>query len=43
MIYYGHVALYAGDGMIIHSPYPGTCVTYEAMNNMNVLDIRRVL
>lgn len=42
VIYYGHVALYAGDGMIIHSPYPGTCVTYEELLD-GIRDIRRVV
>ena len=42
VIYYGHVAIYAGDGMIIHSPYPGTCVTYEEILD-GVRDIRRVV
>lgn len=43
VIYYGHVGLYAGDGMIIHSPYPGTCVSYESVYDQEIQDIRRVL
>ncbi|NUP45324.1 MAG: hypothetical protein HOY76_51940 [Streptomyces sp.] len=37
IIFYGdyhHVALYAGDGMVLHAPKPGTVVRYEAMSDM---------
>lgn len=37
IIFYGdhhHVGLYAGDGMVLHAPKPGTVVRYEAMSNM---------
>ncbi len=43
VIYYGHVGLYAGDGMVIHAPYPGTCVSYESVYDQEISDIRRVL
>ncbi|MBE6017328.1 MAG: NlpC/P60 family protein [Lachnospiraceae bacterium] len=43
VIYYGHVGLYAGDGMIIHSPYPGTCVSYESVYDQEIQDIRRII
>ncbi len=26
-----HVGLYAGNGQVLHAPYPGTNVRYEAM------------
>jgi cell wall-associated NlpC family hydrolase len=30
----GHVGLYAGNGMIIHAPYPGKVVRYESMSTI---------
>ncbi|MCC9704754.1 NlpC/P60 family protein [Streptomyces sp. MNU76] len=30
----GHVGLYAGNGMVLHSPYPGTVVRYESMSTI---------
>ncbi|MEU7042361.1 NlpC/P60 family protein [Streptomyces varsoviensis] len=30
----GHIGLYAGNGMVLHAPYPGTNVRYEPMSNM---------
>ncbi|WP_189781657.1 C40 family peptidase [Streptomyces capitiformicae] len=30
----GHVGLYAGNGTIIHSPYPGKVVRYESMSTI---------
>ncbi|MFI0721079.1 NlpC/P60 family protein [Streptomyces sp. NPDC021224] len=29
-----HVGFYAGDGMVLHAPKPGTVVRYEAMSDM---------
>ena len=43
IIYYGHVGLYAGDGMMIHAPYPGTCVSYEEVYLEDIQDIRRII
>ena len=43
VIYYGHVGLYAGDGMVIHLPYPGECVTYTGVYVQDILDIRRIV
>lgn len=43
VIYYGHVGLYAGEGMLIHSPHPGACVSYETVYIQDILDIRRIL
>ncbi|MFI1967780.1 hypothetical protein BLA24_01000 [Streptomyces cinnamoneus] len=37
VLFYGdlhHVGLYAGNGMTLHAPKPGTNVRYEAMSNM---------
>jgi len=37
VIFYGdqhHVALYAGNGQVIHAPRTGTVVRYESINNM---------
>ncbi|MDX3075236.1 NlpC/P60 family protein [Streptomyces sp. NPDC088354] len=37
VIFYGdmhHVALYAGNGMVLHAPRTGTVVRYESINNM---------
>ena len=45
VIYYGdmhHVGMYAGNGMVIHAPYPGARVRYERMSNMPVAAVVRV-
>jgi cell wall-associated NlpC family hydrolase len=37
VLFYGdlhHVALYAGNGMVLHAPRTGTTVRYESINNM---------
>lgn len=37
VIFYGdhhHVGFYAGDGMVLHAPKPGTVVRYESIGNM---------
>jgi cell wall-associated NlpC family hydrolase len=37
VIFYGdahHVGLYAGNGMVLHAPKPGSSVRYEAMSDM---------
>jgi cell wall-associated NlpC family hydrolase len=37
VIFYGdhhHVGLYAGDGMVLHAPKPGTVVRYEPISDM---------
>ena len=42
--YPGHVAIYAGNGMVIHSPYPGRSVCYVDVTmsgSMYVIGIRR--
>jgi len=43
IIYPGHVALYVGDGLKVHSPYPGQTVTINSMYNMTILDVRRII
>ena len=43
LIYPGHVAIYVGDGLKVHSPYPGQVVTVNSMYNMPLLDIRRII
>lgn len=30
----GHVGLYAGNGMVLHAPYPGKVVRYESMSTI---------
>ncbi|MDX3639768.1 NlpC/P60 family protein [Streptomyces sp. MB09-02B] len=30
----GHVGLYAGNGMVLHAPYPGKVVRYESMGTI---------
>jgi cell wall-associated NlpC family hydrolase len=45
VIYYGdmhHVGMYAGNGMVIHAPYPGARVRYERMADMPVAAVVRV-
>ncbi|MEZ0066630.1 cell wall-associated NlpC family hydrolase [Streptacidiphilus sp. MAP12-20] len=45
VIYYGdmhHVGMYAGNGMIIHAPYPGARVRYESVRDMPAVAVVRV-
>jgi cell wall-associated NlpC family hydrolase len=45
VIYYSdhhHVGMYAGNGMVIHAPYPGARVRYEPVNSMPVAGVVRV-
>jgi cell wall-associated NlpC family hydrolase len=45
VIYYRdhhHVGMYAGNGMVIHAPYPGARVRYEPVNAMPVEGVVRV-
>ncbi|QMU68519.1 hypothetical protein GXP74_10015 [Streptacidiphilus sp. P02-A3a] len=45
VIYYGdmhHVGMYAGNGMVIHAPYPGARVRYERATDMPVVEVVRV-
>ena len=45
VIYYGdmhHVGMYAGNGMVIHAPYPGARVRYERASDMPVAEVVRV-
>ncbi|MFC1412471.1 NlpC/P60 family protein [Streptacidiphilus sp. N1-12] len=45
VIYYNdrhHVGMYAGNGMVIHAPYPGARVRYEPVNSMPVAGVVRV-
>ena len=45
VIYYGdmhHVGMYAGNGMVIHAPYPGARVRYERVTDMPVAEVVRV-
>jgi len=44
VFYYGgisHVAIYIGDGMIIHAPHPGAGVRYAKMSSMPFAGARR--
>ncbi|RAG85385.1 hypothetical protein DN069_12055 [Streptacidiphilus pinicola] len=36
-----HVGMYAGNGMIIHAPYPGARVRYESVDDMPVAAVVR--
>ena len=36
-----HVALYAGNGMVIHAPHPGSSVEYIKMSYMPYAGARR--
>ncbi|MHA6759325.1 C40 family peptidase [Streptacidiphilus sp. PAMC 29251] len=45
VIYYSdrhHVGMYAGNGMVIHAPYPGARVRYEPVNTMPVAGVVRI-
>lgn len=39
--YPGHVAMYIGNGQIIHSPYPGRTVCVASVDIMTITDVRR--
>lgn len=41
--YSGHVALYAGNGTIVHASNPRTGITYGNVNYRQILAVRRVL
>lgn len=43
IIYSGHVALYVGDGLKVHAPYPGATVTINSMYYAPILDVRRII
>ncbi|MET8243430.1 NlpC/P60 family protein [Streptomyces sp. NPDC005202] len=38
----GHVAMYAGNGRVIHAPYPGAPVRYDRVDMMPVSSVTRV-
>ncbi|MEY9835946.1 NlpC/P60 family protein [Streptacidiphilus sp. EB103A] len=45
VIYYGdmhHVGMYAGNGTVIHAPYPGARVRYERVGDMPVASVVRI-
>ncbi|MEF9882475.1 C40 family peptidase [Streptomyces sp. P9-A4] len=37
-----HVAIYAGNGQVIHAPYPGARVRYDPVNMMSHITVTRV-
>ncbi|MFE4825825.1 NlpC/P60 family protein [Streptomyces sp. NPDC056672] len=37
-----HIAMYAGDGQVIHAPYPGASVRYDPVGMMPVSSVTRV-
>ena len=43
VVYAGHVAMYIGNGQIVHSPQPGEYVSIADVNMMPVLDVRRMI
>lgn len=42
VIYGGHVAIYIGDGQVIHCPTPGQCVSVASVYMMPVWDVRHI-
>ncbi len=45
VIFFGdrhHVGMYAGNGMVIHAPYPGARVRYERAADMPIAEVVRV-
>ncbi|MFB7460593.1 MULTISPECIES: NlpC/P60 family protein [unclassified Streptomyces] len=38
----GHVAMYAGNGRVIHAPHPGAPVRYDPVNMMPISSVTRV-
>lgn len=43
VVYSGHVAIYIGNGQVVHSPRPGRTVSIDSINMMTVLDVRRII
>ena len=43
VVYSGHVALYIGNGQIVHAPGTGRTVTIASMYIMTILDVRRIV
>ena len=41
--YSGHVALYIGNGMVVHEPVPGEMCSYASMNMMPIINIARYI
>lgn len=42
IVYYGgHVAIYVGNGTVVHQPVPGTCCSYGDLYMMNVYGVVR--
>lgn len=37
-----HVAMYVGNGQVIHAPYPGAAVRYDPVGMMPVSSVTRV-
>jgi peptidoglycan DL-endopeptidase CwlO len=37
-----HVAMYVGDGKVVHAPYPGAKVRYDPVNMMPIAGITRI-
>lgn len=40
--YNGHVAIYYGNGIVVHSPNPGRKVEYGSLHMMDIITIRRM-
>lgn len=43
VVYSGHVAIYIGNGQVVHSPRPGRTVSINSLYMMTVLDVRRII
>jgi hypothetical protein len=43
VVYAGHVAMYIGNGQVVHCPQPGEYVSIASVNMMPVLDVRRII
>lgn len=41
--YSGHVAIYIGNGQIVHAPHSGTYVSVDSIYIHNIVDIRRII
>jgi len=41
--YSGHVAIYVGDGKVIHAPHSRDVVKYGNLHMMKILDVRRII
>ena len=44
IVYYGgHVALYVGDGVVVHEPVPGDVCSYQSVDMMPIYGVARYI